>query len=141
MDNTEILRRYFHGDKFAELAGIELVSLAPGHACTRMVIGPQHLNGYGKVQGGAIFTLADLAFAAASNAHGTVAVGINVSISYMKAAETGTLWAEAREASKNHKLGTYLVEVKDDAGDLIALFQGMVYRKQESIEQNLARRS
>ncbi len=140
MDNTEVLRRYFKGDRFAELAGIEIVSMAPGQARTKMALGPQHLNGYNKVQGGAIFTLADLAFAAASNAYGTVAVGINVSISYMKAAETGTLWAEAKEVSKNHKLGTYLVEVKDDAGDVVALFQGMVYRKKESIAESIGKR-
>jgi acyl-CoA thioesterase len=133
VETTEVVRRYLEGDAYAKLADIELVSIAPGHARAKMKLGPQHLNGYGKVQGGAIFTLADLAFAAASNAYGTVAVGINVTISYMKAAETGTLWAEAKEVSKNFKLGTYLVEVKDDAGDLVALFQGMAYRKQESI--------
>jgi acyl-CoA thioesterase len=51
----------------------------------------------------------------------------------MKSARTGTLWAEAREISKNPKLGTYTVEVKDDQGDLVALFQGMAYRKSEKI--------
>ena len=38
----------------------------------------------GRAQGGAIFTLADFTFAAASNAHGIVAVGINVNITYLK---------------------------------------------------------
>ena len=66
---------------------------------------------------------------AASNSHGTAAVAINVSISYLKATRTGVLWAEARELSKHPKLGTYTVEVKDDAGELVAIFQGMVYRK------------
>ena len=94
---------------------------------------PHHLNGYGTVQGGAIFTLADFAFAAASNSHGTVAVAINVSITFMKAAKTGTLWAEAREISRNFKLGSYTVEVKDDQGELVALFQGLAYRKSEKI--------
>jgi acyl-CoA thioesterase len=51
----------------------------------------------------------------------------------MKAAQTGTLWAEAREISKTFKLGSYTVEVKNNAGDLVALFQGMVYRKSEKI--------
>jgi acyl-CoA thioesterase len=60
-------------------------------------------------------------------------VAVNVSITFMKAARTGTLWAEARELSKNFKLGSYTVEVKDDEGDLIALFQGLVYRKSEKI--------
>jgi acyl-CoA thioesterase len=98
-----------------------------------MTLQPHHWNGVGTAQGGAIFTLADFAFAAASNSHGTVAVAINVSITFMKSARTGTLWAEAREISKNPKLGTYTVEVKDDQGDLVALFQGMAYRKSEKI--------
>lgn len=129
----DALRRYFKNDKFAERNNIELLSIGPGQAKAKMTLHPHHWNGYGTVQGGAIFTLADLAFAAASNSYGTVAVAINVSISYMKAAKTGTLWAEAREISKNFKLGTYTVEVKDDAGDLVALFQGMAYRKKDKI--------
>lgn len=135
----ETLKRYFENDHYAELSNIELLTVAPGHARARMVLGPQHLNGLGTVQGGAIFTLADLAFAAASNSHGTVAVGINVSISYLKAAKTGTLLAEAREVSKNHKLGSYLVEIRDDAADLIALFQGMVYRKSLTVAEVLSK--
>jgi acyl-CoA thioesterase len=129
----ETVKRYFKNDRFAARNDIELISVAPGQARAKMTLHPHHLNGYGTVQGGAIFTLADFAFAAASNSHGTVALAINVSISFIKAAKTGTLWAEARELSKNFKLGTYTVEVKDDAGDLIAVFQGMVYRKQETI--------
>ena len=125
--------RFFKNDRFAAHANIELVSVSPGQARARMTLHPHHLNGYGTVQGGAIFTLADFAFAAASNSHGTVAVAINVSITFMKAGTTGTLWAEARELSRNAKLGSYTVEVKDDAGDLVALFQGLVYRKSEKI--------
>jgi acyl-CoA thioesterase len=129
----ETLKHYMAGDRFAEWCNIELLSVAPGQARAKMTLHPHHLNGYGTVQGGAIFTLADYAFAAASNSHGTVAVAINVSISFLKAATTGTLWAEAREISKNFKLGSYTVEVKDDGGDLVALFQGMVYRKKDPI--------
>ncbi len=129
----ERIKSFLGGDAFAELCGIELVEVAPGRSRCKMDLGNKHLNGYGSVQGGAIFTLADYAFAAASNAHGTVAVGINVSISYLKAAKSGTLWAEAREVSRNFKLGTYTVEVKDDTGDLVALFQGTVYRKSEPV--------
>jgi len=60
-------------------------------------------------------------------------VALNVSITFMKAATTGTLWAEAREISKNFKVGTYVVEVKDDAGDLVAMFQGLAYRKKDKL--------
>jgi len=59
-------------------------------------------------------------------------VALNVSITFMKAAITGTLWAEAREVSKNFKVGSYVVEVKDDQGDLVATFQGLAYRKRTS---------
>ena len=135
METDKALERYFKNDKFAGRADIELLSISPGSARAKMTLGPNHMNGYGTVQGGAIFTLADLAFAAASNSYGTVAVAVNVSISFLKAARTGTLWAEARENSKNFKLGSYTVEVKDDAGDLVAVFQGMAYRKSERIPE------
>jgi acyl-CoA thioesterase len=132
-DETDNIRRYFSNDRFAARADIELLEVEPGHARARMKLNEHHLNGYGTVQGGAIFTLADFAFAAASNSHGNVAVAVNVSITFMKAARTGTLWAEAREVSKNFKLGSYTVEVRDDQQDLVALFQGMVYRKSERV--------
>jgi acyl-CoA thioesterase len=129
----DTIKRFFKKDKFAERANIKLLSVALGQARAKMTLHPHHLNGYGTVQGGAIFTLADFAFAAASNSHGNVAVAINVSITFMKAGTTGTLWAEAREVSKNFKLGSYTVEVKDDQGELVAVFQGLAYRKSEQI--------
>ena len=94
-----------------------------------MLVEPHHLNGVGTVHGGALFTLADLAFAVACNAHGTVAVAVNVSISYLKAVTEGALLAEATEESKNRRLGLYTVRVTDASGDLVALFEGMAYRK------------
>jgi acyl-CoA thioesterase len=127
------IENYLKQDRFAAHAGIELVAVSPGYARARMTVQPHHRNAVGIIQGGAIFTLADYAFAAASNSHGTVAVAINANIAFMKALSAGTLVAEAREVSKNFKLGTYTVEVKDEGGDLIALFQGMVYRKQDPI--------
>ncbi len=129
----ETIRQYFKDDQFARHCNIELLSVSPGHATARMTLHPHHWNALKTVQGGAIFTLADFTFAAASNSHGTVAVAINVNITFMKAAVSGTLWAEAREISKNFKIGTYAVEVKDDQGDLIAQFQGLAYRKKDKV--------
>lgn len=130
----EKIKDFFcNNDKFAKHAGIELLEMAPGYAKIKMEIKDCHFNGVKTVHGGAIFTLADFAFAVASNSHGRVAVGINASISYMKAATAGTLYAEAREVSLNHKLGTYIVEIKDDEGALAAVFQGTVYRKKDML--------
>ena len=127
------LKEFLQGDEFVRHCGIELVSVAPGHAVTRLRVQPHHLNAIGIAQGGAIFTLADYAFAAASNSHGTVAVGVNVSITYLKSVKTGVLTAEAREVALNPKLASYTVNVTDEVGSLIAIFQGMVYRKSQPI--------
>jgi len=129
----EQVKQRLRNDQFAGRCDIELLSVSPGRASARMTLHPHHLNGIGTVQGGAIFTLADFAFAAAANSHGTVSVAVNASITFMKAARTGTLWAEAREVSKNFKIGSYVVEVKDDHGDLVAQFQGLAYRKKDKL--------
>jgi acyl-CoA thioesterase len=126
---------FFKNDRFARHSGIELLEIAPGRAKAKMTIADAHLNGVNVVHGGAIFTLADLAFAAASNSHGTVAVAINASIWFVKAGTQGTLFAEAREVSRNPKLATYSITITDDAGEIVALFEGMVYRKKDQIGQ------
>ena len=123
------LKEFLQRDEFVKHCGIDLESFAPGQAVTRLKIQPWHLNAVGIVQGGAIFTLADYAFAVASNAHGTVAVGINVSITYIKSVSSGTLTAEAQEVALNPKLASYTVNVTDERHGLIAIFQGLVYRK------------
>ncbi|PNU19132.1 phenylacetic acid degradation protein [Geothermobacter hydrogeniphilus] len=120
-------------DLFARHVGIELLEVEPGYAKTRMEIRPHHFNGAKTVHGGAIFTLADFAFAVASNSHGNLAMGINTSVSFVKAATGGTLYAEAREQALNPKLASYSVLITDDAGETVALFQGMVYRKSQRI--------
>jgi acyl-CoA thioesterase len=129
----EQVKQRLANDKFAQHCNIELLSVTPGRASARMTLQPHHLNGIGTVQGGAIFTLADFTFAAAANSYGTVSVAVNASITFMKAGGTGTLWAEAKELAKNFKIGTYSVEIKDDAGDLIAHFQGLAYQKKNKV--------
>ena len=130
----DFIKEFFKRDKFAEHCGITLLEVSKGYAKAKMEITASHINGVGTVQGGAIFTLADLVFAAASNSHGTVAVAINVSISFVKAAKTGTLFAEAKELSINPKIATYVVDVTNEKGDKVAIFNGMVYRKEETLE-------
>lgn len=131
---TERLKAFLGArDRFAALVGIELLDVSEGYARARLALAERHLNGYDAAQGGAIFTLADLAFAAACNSHGTVAVGINVSISYVKAATAGILTAEAREVAVSARLSSCTVHVTDEAGDLVAVFQGMAYRKRDPV--------
>ncbi len=110
-----------------------MIEIREGYALARMPVKPFHLNGAGIVHGAAIFTLGDLAFAAASNSRGSVAVGINVSISYMKAAVSGELRAEAVEEITSNRLGQYTVRITEETGGLIAVMSGMVYRKKEPL--------
>lgn len=120
-------------DLFARHVGIELLELEPGRARVGMEIQPFHFNGARTVHGGAIFTLADFAFAVASNSYGTLAMGINTSISFVKAATGGRLFAEAKEVACNQRLASYTVKVSDDAGAVVAIFQGMAYRKKDEL--------
>jgi acyl-CoA thioesterase len=123
------LKSFVESDAFARHLGVEMLDYGDGHAKASMEIKAHHLNSAGSLHGGAIFSLADAAFSAASNSHGPLAVAINVSIAYFKAVSTGTLVAEAREVALNRKLATYLIDVSDEAGDLVAQLQGTVYRK------------
>ena len=116
-------------DQFAIHNGIELVEVSEGSALAKMEIQPYHLNGVGIVQGGALFTLADLALAAASNSHGPSAVGLTAAISYFKAGSSGILFAKAREVSLRRTIATYQVDITNQDDELVASFQGTVYRK------------
>ena len=115
-------------DKFAQHLGMELVEVGPGHAKVQMEAKPEHCNGLGIVHGGTMFSLADFAFAAACNSHGVPTVGINANISYVKAAKPGLLVAEATEAVDS-KIGLCQVRVTDGDGNLVAIFQGLSYKK------------
>ena len=89
---------FLSNDRFAlEQAGVELLEVGNGYARARMEIKPQHLNGGGVCQGGAIFTLADLAFAAATNSHAQLTLSITSNINFFRAESKGFLYAEARE--------------------------------------------
>jgi len=122
-------------DCFARMLGIELVEVGPGRATARMPLTPDHCNGLGVAHGGATFTLADLAFAAAANSRGQVAVGINASINYVAAGSGEHLTAVAEETSLTPKLATYKVTITDDGGTVVALFDGMVYRKRTTVSE------
>lgn len=131
MDASE---RFLSQDRYAKEAGIELVKTGTGSAEVKMTIADRHRNSHGTVHGGAIFTLADTAFALASNSHGIPAAAINAHISYVTSVSAGTLFARAEEFSINPKIATYTVTVTDESGGKIAIFQGMVYRKTQKRE-------
>lgn len=137
-DPTPLVRRLLRGDRWAAVAGAKLVALREGYARVTMRLRPEHLNGVGVAQGGAVFTLADFAFAAASNSHGTVAVALDVSITFARGTRTGVLTAEAHEESVSRRVSVCNVRVTNAAGEVVALFRGSAFRKEDSIAALLA---
>jgi acyl-CoA thioesterase len=127
------LTRFVENDAFARRIGVEMIEYGDGRATARLHVEAHHLNSAGTLHGGAIFSLADAAFSAAANSHGVLALSIDASISYFQAVSSGTLTAEAREVASTPKLATYLIDVRDEAGGLIAHFRGTVYRKSAAI--------
>ncbi|MBS8265459.1 hotdog fold thioesterase [Mesobacillus boroniphilus] len=119
-------------DPYAKFLGIQIERVEEGEAAVSIPVKEHLLNFHGAANGGLIFSLADVAFAIASNSYGQTSVGINVSINYMKAAMLGDfLTATAQEVSRNSKLALYRLTVRNQNNEIIAVADGMVYRKKE----------
>lgn len=125
------LKEYFDGDAYARMAGIELLEIKPGYSRACMEVQDKHLNGAGFCQGGAIFTLADLAFAACVISHLQVTVSTNSNIVFVKSARKGMLYAEAHELVNHQRMPFAEVRITDEAGDLVAVFTSSGYRKKD----------
>ncbi len=131
-DTQQRILSKFRQDPFAELLGIELLEVGPGHSSMSMMVREDMVNFHGIPHGGAIFSLADAAFAAASNSHGQTSVALNIEISYLRMVMPGTkLVAEATEEYLGKRTALYHITVSTDDGDLVASCHGVVYRKKE----------
>ena len=120
---------FFSNDRFAAQAGIEILDIKPGYAHARMLVTPQHLNAGGVCQGGALFTLADLAFAIAVNSHGTLTFSTTATIIFVNPVRQGYVYAEAREIVDHHRMPFAEVRITDADGNMVAIFSSSGYRK------------
>lgn len=122
---------FFKNDRFAVMAGVELMEISEGYAKARMLITPEHLNGGGVCQGGALFTLADLAFAAAVNSHLVLTFSTTSNITIFRSVTEGYVFAEANEIVNHPRLPYAEVKITDEDGRLIAVFTSSGYRKKD----------
>lgn len=135
------VRRTIEGDPIAKSFGIELLELGQGYCRARMRVRADMLNFHGVAQAGAIFTLADYAFAGASNSHGTRALALFMDIALRRPAFEGEeLVAEAREEHLGERTALYRIDVKNAAGKLVATLQGLAFRTGEPLTKKLERR-
>ena len=120
MESLEEIRSFFKGDCYAMENGAVIESAEDGLSRCTMEITAHHRNAAGGVMGGAIFTLADFAFAVASNCQGTLHVSRSSQITFLGAAKGGQLIATARRIKEGRTTCYYLVEITDELGTQIA---------------------
>ncbi|MFH2129908.1 MAG: hotdog fold thioesterase [bacterium] len=120
-------------DPFAAMLNAAIDILGPGHSRVSATVTESMCNFNGTIHGGIIFTIGDMAFAAASNSHGRTAVAMNVNINFIRAAKPGDhLVAEAIEQHRGGRTALYDITVQEgSSGELIARSQGRVYRMDE----------
>lgn len=124
----QVIYRQVGKEPFAQKFGLKLVALDDGYSKVEMVFTPDMENLFGQAHGGALFALIDEAFETASNSHGTMAVALNMNLTYTSAPTEGaTLTAEANETNKTNKTALYEIKVREGAR-LIASCQALVYR-------------
>ena len=117
-------------DHFAAAAGCRITEADAQHAVAVMTVTPQHLNGGHVCQGGALFTLADLAIAALMNCRGQLTFGIQNNILFVSSAREGdVLTAEAVSVCDHHKIPSVEVRVTTGDGRLVCHVTGLGYRK------------
>jgi len=126
--DLEDARAYFEGDRFAVENGMRIDEIGDGTSVCSMTIEKRHLNANGGVMGGAIFTLADFAFAAAANNRHRPTVAQQVSVNFMSGARGSRLIARAKCRKDGRTTCVYNIDVTDDAGRDVAQFIGTGYK-------------
>ena len=131
MNIQEILNKT---DRFAANAGCQITEVDEQHATAQMTVTHEHLNGGNVCQGGALFTLADLAIAALMNCRGQLTFGIQNSITFASSAREGdVLTAVATHIADHHKIPSVEVTVTNQDNRLICHVTGLGYRKNTAL--------
>ena len=131
---NDIVSKMMANDSFSQWLGVDVLEVREGYAQIKMTVREEMLNGHRVAHGGISFSLADSAFAFASNSHGQKAVSIETSINHIKPIFEGDeLIATAEKESISKSLGQYIVRVTRN-NELVGLFKGVVFRKEERWE-------
>lgn len=129
----QAIKAHIKNDAFAKFLGATVKIVDPGHSRVYLTVDKNMTNFHGTTHGGVIFAISDMAFAAACNSHGKVAVALNVSIHYLKPSYPGDrLVAEAKEDHSSNRISVYDIKVfNEDTKELIARSIDQAYRKEQ----------
>lgn len=128
------IRQRVASEPYARKLGLRLLRLEPGYALVEMDLRDDMANIFDGTHGGAIFSLIDEAFEISCNTHGTVAVALNITVTYHRAPTKGAvLRAESKEIYRSRKTATYEIKVTEGDNSLIASCQALAYRKEEKL--------
>ena len=123
---------FYKDDRFATENGVVITELGEDFAVCELKITDSHRNAVGGVMGGAIFTLADLAFSAAANNLHFPTVALQSSANFLSGAKGDTLTAQANCVKNGGSTSVFNVDVKDNTGRDVAqiVFTGYKLRKE-----------
>jgi acyl-CoA thioesterase len=131
---NKVVNKMMELDYFSRWMGVEVIEIKEGYSKIKMQVRKEMLNGFGIAHGGITFSLADSAFAFACNSDGKVTLALDVSISFPKAVkENDILIAEAKQVNKTNRTGLYMIEVKNQNEELVALFKGTCYKTEKDL--------
>ncbi len=129
-----VIDRLYQRDNFSQWMGIRILEVKEGYSRIEMLLRSEMMNGFGIAHGGITFALADSAFAFACNSDGKVTVALDVSISFPKPGKAGDLLtAEAKLVNATNRTGLYLIEVRTQHNQIVALFKGTCYKTEKLI--------
>lgn len=124
-----VVDRMMRADEFSRWLGIEVVDAGPKRATVRMTVRGEMVNGFGLAHGGIVYSLADSAFAFATNSNGQISVAVDCTVSYPAAVRVGdVLTAVAHEQSSTRRLGFCEVTVRNQEDVVVGHFRGTIYR-------------
>lgn len=117
-------------ETFAQELKMKLVELEDGHSVVEMIYTPEKMNNmHDLAHGGALFGLMDEAFEMACHTKGTIAVALNINVTFVTSPKPGSrLRAEANQVSETRKTASFDIKITDQDDNLITTCQALAYQ-------------
>ena len=129
----EIVQYMLNNDAYSKWLGISILEVNEGFCKLTMTVHSEMLNGHQIAHGGISYAISDSALAFAANSRGYKAVSIETSIAHISPVFEGdTLIVICSEISNGKSIARYISEVFNQNNQLVARFNGTVFKKNES---------